>query len=769
MLRRPTVVLIAVGLVFVSSVRAQDQDLREAARLDEQRKCSEAERYYDKALAKGPPSSALLNNLGNHYLTCGQPDRARHYFSMLLRINASHLNANAQMARMEMDGKHWSQALKYLGTINHPDPEIRMMRAEASHGAGDEPAALTILDGIEREANGDPRILFMLAVTLARIGQYDRSEAAFNAVLLKHPENSDVLFNLGRAAARAKHYDRAQRALEAAVNLRPEDVDSLFELALVHAARADYSRAVYLLAQARQRAPGRADILLALARAAEDAGYYGDSALAYDELLRLKSDDDTVRRDRARVYGYTGRNLEEALKELAWYVQKHPGDPVGYFDLAQLSWTTDPEKALKQLSTALLLDPQRVPVLYARAWLLHRLGRMAESVLDLQAAVRNDPKNLRALDQLGLSYLSLDKPSEAEKILRTALAISPQEPEVLLHLGRALMALNREEEAQHFLGEFQKVRRPKARDPRREPGMIELATLSSSERARREIERLQHDARTHPGDPELQSQLASLLLAEGRVEDAKIEFLELLTLNGDTRIWEQAGTNLLRAQQYELARKFLQRAADTPGARLGSAIAQFFTGGPEVALEEIEKIPEGERAGDYFLLKARILDAAGRRAEAEEALQQGLRASTSRPEIAEQATLLLLQYHREREALALLGQAVRNNPDSADLLLIHAIVLSLSGRSSDAEQRLKQIEARWPEWSRPYLVEGLTLERDKRSGEARQRFQTAVALDSQDLFSRCGLTRVTVSAKPAPECACFGDLYHLLFPSCGQP
>ena len=54
------------------------------------------------------------------------------------------------------------------------------------------------------------------------------------------------------------------------------------------------------LAQARQLSPKRTDVLLALGRASEDAGFYGDSVMAYDEYLQIRPDEDTVRRDRAR-------------------------------------------------------------------------------------------------------------------------------------------------------------------------------------------------------------------------------------------------------------------------------------------------------------------------------------------------------------------------------------------------------------------------------------------------------------------------------------
>ena len=367
---------------------------------------------------------------------------------------------------------------------------------------------------------------------------------------------------------------------------------------------------------------------------------------------------------------------------------------------------------------------------------------------------------MRALDQLGLAYLSLDQPAEAEKVLRQALAIAPQDPEVLMHLGRALMALDREQEAQPFLDQFQKLRPQRVRDPRREPGMIELATMSAGERTRREIERLRHDARSHPSDPELQLSLARLLLTDGRADEAAAAYRELLTRNADSRIWQQAGKSLLRAGQYDLAREFLRRAADErPAARLDLAIALFFTGGPQQALQVIDKVPEEQQAGDYLLMRARILDAAGQVAEAEQLLREGLRQSASRPDVAQQTAVLLLRHGRQTEALDLLGQAARANPDSSELLLAQAIVLGLVGRTSGAEELLKQIESRWPEWDRAYLVHALLLE-NSRPAEARQKFQTAAALGS-----RCARTRLGQGG-PDAHCECAASLQGLLMPEC---
>jgi tetratricopeptide (TPR) repeat protein len=761
--------IFAVLLTAGSGVGAQDP-LREATRLDAEGKCQEAERYYLQALAASPSSATVLNNAGNHYLVCGQPERAQSYFERLLEINPAHSNANLQLARIATDRKQGVKALQYLARVTDSTPPVLLLRAEASHWAGKRSAAVTLLDGLEKAANGDARVFFTMGIACARMGLYDRAEAAFQAVLVKHPSDFSVLFNLGRAAALAKHYDRAQSALEAAVKVRPGDADALVELGRMHAARQDYSRAVYVLAQARQRAPARPDVLLALAQAAENAGFYGDSALAYDEYVRLQPGDDTARRDRARVCALTGSRLEEGLKELAGYLKRHADDPIAYFYLAQFSWEADPEKALDQLSSAVRLNPKFAAARFGRAWLLNRLGRTSEALADYQVAARLSGRNVRALDQLGLAYLTLDRPAEAEKTLREALAVSPRDPEVLMHLGRALMALGREADAQIYLEAFRKVGPGMTRDPRKEPGMIELATLSQSERVERQIGRLRKDARDHPNDPELQLALASLLLADGETEEAIAEFRELLTRNADARIWEAAGRSLVRAGQYALAKDFLERAtAAKPAARLDLAIAVRFADGPRAALAALGESPGRNNAGDYLLLKAWILDAAGQPAQADEALREGLRYSTSRPEVARQAALLLLRRDRTTEVLEVIGRGLKSAPDDADLLLARAIALGLMGQIAGAEKTLTEIASRWPEWDRPYLVHGLVLERAGKRDEARQKLRTAQALGSRDPSVNCALARLAAAPAPDAQCACLAGLRQLVFPGCDKP
>jgi tetratricopeptide (TPR) repeat protein len=475
-------------------------------------------------------------------------------------------------------------------------------------------------------------------------------------------------------------------------------------------------QAFYHLARARQRNPANAEILLLLARAAEDAGYYDDAATAYDDYLRLRPGDDSGRRDRARVCGQTESRRDEARQELTWYLAKHPDDPLGHYAYALVFWWAEPEKALLHLTEAARLDPASASIRFSRAWMLQRVGRMAESLPDLEAANRRAPGNVRILDLIGLAHLSLERPIEAEKAFRQALANTPDDPEVVMHMGRALMAQGREQEAQQFLDKYRKIRPQELPGLRKRIGMIDLATLPAAEQRAREIDRYRKEASQHPDRPDYQLHLASLLLADNQKEAALREFKHLLEFNASSTVCEQAGEVLLSAGEYGLARKFLQRAVeDRPAARVNLAIAVFHERGPEAALEVLHNRQSSEPTGDELLLEANLLELSGRPGEAVKVLNQGLTHASTQPRVVQTAVSSLVRLRRPEEALQLLEQAIRVNPQDSSLPLSKGIVLSVMGQWTAAEKTFREVELRWPEWWKAYLAHGLLLEQLNRA------------------------------------------------------
>jgi Tfp pilus assembly protein PilF len=73
--------------------------------LDKQKKYTESDEIYQRAIKLPQPSPALLNNYGNHLLATGKPTEARGVFLKVLALNPSHVNAHVQLARISFREK----------------------------------------------------------------------------------------------------------------------------------------------------------------------------------------------------------------------------------------------------------------------------------------------------------------------------------------------------------------------------------------------------------------------------------------------------------------------------------------------------------------------------------------------------------------------------------------------------------------------------------------------------------------------------------------
>ncbi|MFN7939945.1 MAG: tetratricopeptide repeat protein [Bryobacteraceae bacterium] len=596
-------------LLFSACAAAQQMtDLREAARLDQAGKCTESEPIYQRALSQPNAAGPVLWN-----------NAGIHYL----------LCRQPDKARV-----YFEQVTKAVPAHLHANLQLARMEVES--------------------------------------GAFAAAEVRLSKLLPGNPRDFDLLLLLGTAAARAGHVARAKQVLESALSLRADDVTAMVEAGLANAASGDYPRAVFLLARAQARAPSQPAIALALARAAEDAGYYGDAAVAYDRYLAVSPRNTEAYRDRARVYALSGR--AQGVDELRRYTMAHPSDALGHFYLAQVVWKEDGDGALRELAEALRIDPRLAAAHSARAWLLHRLGRSEEALEHLRLAVSIRPEDFRALDQLGVVLLSLDRAKEAEPFLRKAAGLAPRDPAVALHLGRTLLELGNENEGRTWLEAHEKLRQGRQRDPRRDSGMIDLAVMDPAGRRARELERFRTMAASRPDDPLLQLHLAGLLLDDGQTDAAVLAYKSLEAMNGDAAIWVQAAGRLHEAGRSDVARSFYVRAGLPPDplqAALQLALAARYD-------ESLE-----------LLRKARIEGAEGR--------------------------------------------------------LLETIVVSLRGDSQSALERLRSIEAQWPDWGRARIVHALLLKEQKRPKEAAAQLRQAAALGAREDITRCATLREWVS------------------------
>ncbi|MBZ5564999.1 MAG: tetratricopeptide repeat protein [Acidobacteriia bacterium] len=727
-----------------SVLRAHPDDLSAlslmAVILDSQRKYSEAEEFYRRALQIAPGSTALLNNLGNHYLATGNLKKAEESFRRVVAIDPHQVNANLQLADMSVQRKDGAEALACLSRLAataQGQPVAQLLKAQALVLMGKCKSAMPVLSALEEKTAQDPDFSFSIGLGYAQCQQYDRAEKSFSEALRADPSNFDVLYNLGVAARRAGHLERAQQVFEAALRSRPEDVDALYASGDLLIATKDFLTASAVLYRAARLAPDRADVLLLLAHATEELGYYEDTASTLEKYLKLRPADEVARRELGFSLILEGR-FEEGLPKLRQFVLRHPQDARGQYELGVGEATDSPGKALAHLDEALKLNPTMAEARFTRAALNFRNNRLDQSLADFEALRKIDPNNPRILDWQAQIYLRRDQPQEAAMLLQQAFKLAPRDRAILIHYSEALQKLGRTKERKAVLAAF-KTASANGAQPRPRSGLINFLALSPEQQDANYLESLQAAVNANPNDVALKARLAETLLDQGERKRAAAVFREVLAAGADTTTLADCGKALLEHEQYSLAAEFLQKA---PNANLDLAIAVFHSVSPEAGLAELDEIPADQRAGDYFILRAQILDSMGKTAEAADSLNRGIGAAPRRADMYFEAAKFLIQHGQFKQAAALLEDATRLIPDAPNLWLARAIALELpvahgrshadEVRSEEAMKVLAQIESRWPAWDLPYLVNGMILQNELKSREAKQMLDLAIALGCRE-------------------------------------
>jgi len=721
--------------------------------LDAQKRYAEAEGFYKRALAVNPRSASALNNLGNHYLQRGDAAKARATYLRVLAIEPRHPNANLQLAQLSVADRQGAAALKYLARLPADEqaaPSVQILRAQALRAAHREDEGAEILAKLEITAGEDPRLSYSLGMIYADWKRYKDAERAFTRALEAAPTNFDILYNLGLAALRAGNFERAKEVLGIALKQRPDDVDLIQTLARAHAETGQQDQAIVLLVQAEKLAPERPDIHMFMAHMAEELGFFGDAAIAYDKYYKLRPHEDSIRRERGFALARSAK-IAEGLRDLRWYTEKHPEDARGWYELGVVETVEHREKALESFNKALTLDPKLHAARFSRGMVYLQAGKPAEALEDLKNVLAHDPKDFHALDGLGQALLQLNRAEEALEPLRQAVELSPREPRFLMHYGRALQRAGRRKEAEEIFARF-KLLGPEESRRRAYGGLLEYLKMPPAEQRAQFLRNLRASITTRPTDPTLQVRLGKAMLQEGNTTEAQEAFQKVLELTNDPRLLADSANMLLNAEQYPLAKEFLRRLAtarpESAEIQLDLAITVFHTEGPEPGLRELDKIPPHRRDGNYFLLRAQILDAQGKREEAIQALNRALQTEPTRPDLYFQAALFLIKHRDYNEAKRLLEHALGTIPDSPELMLVHAINLELLQLPEESQAVLDKLQARWPEWYLPYLINGIMLEIRFRSAQARSLLETAVALGAQDPAAYYYLSTAITHATP---------------------
>ena len=399
----------------------------------------------------------------------------------------------------------------------------------------------------------------------------------------------------------------------------------------------------------------------------------------------------------------------------------------------------------------------------------------------LERLLAQHPKDLKALNLLGIALIGADRRDEANARFRAALAIDPRFQPARKNLAINEFQAGRLDEAQRHLEEVIKDA------PDDEVAQLHLGEIHFERKRRGDA--LSHYERARARvtqNPRWMLHYAICLIDGGRIADA-VAVLDRLPANDAAGRFE-AGVALGEARAFAEAARFFgsARASASPiastiagagagagtGAAAGAA-ADAAAGSPKAydagynqtlmlieagdaaaAIRVAEEMfAQGAKAAELHNLAARAYAKAGRIKEAYDALRE---ASRLEPAVAEHyidLAMLCLEHENYDLGLEIVDVGLKHRPDSSMLYLQRGVVLAMKGSIEQAEKEFERASRAAPDDPAPYVALAMTWMLKNETAKAVEvlRARTRTGSPRAVLFYALGMALLRSGAAPDDE------------------
>lgn len=337
------------------------------------------------------------------------------------------------------------------------EPRVALLNASLMFQAGKTEDALGALRAVEPRTVDDPELRNAVAIAYDAMGDARSAERVLAvgpqnvqtwgmraSLLAKQKDDAALLALYTDLSKQATKPDPAQRLL----------LGKIAEYLKRHAEAVDWYLSV----------PGGAERAEARLRAASAQYELGQADKAFAGVHAIQSDasiDDEARRDAYLLEAelrQRGDDLPGELDALARGLAAYPDENALLYARA-LAWERrdDVPRAEADLRKILVTDPENVAALNALGYTLaDRTTRYQEALELIDRARVAEPDNAAIVDSYGWVLYRLGRNEEALVQLRRAWTLA-KDPEIAAHVGEVLWVLGRKDEARRFFDEARKL------------------------------------------------------------------------------------------------------------------------------------------------------------------------------------------------------------------------------------------------------------------------------------------------------------------------
>ena len=284
------------------------------------------------------------------------------------------------------------QAIEYLAHIigdnPHPEPDARMELALMYMLTGRDEDALSQVNQVLLEQAGRIDALRLMAIINFRLEHLDAAWDDFQDLLATGQYRMDALYYLARIADYREEYERAVRFYREVRSGTNTIFSQRRASALLAHKLENIEAAFQLLDDFGRSSPNKAvDMVLAKAQLMASLGRHDEALEYYDKATEYRPDNEGMALGRAELLLHLNR-LDDALLEYRRAVKQWPKSALSLNALGYTlaDRTEEYAEAEKLIRKALKYDPDSPAIIDSFGWVLFKLGRHEEALVQLQRA-----------------------------------------------------------------------------------------------------------------------------------------------------------------------------------------------------------------------------------------------------------------------------------------------------------------------------------------------------------------------------------------------
>ncbi len=363
-------------------------------------------------------------------LQAGDPEHAKVRASRAMELDPSYVRPQLLFARALMFEGKTEKAIEYLahliGDSPNPDADARMELALMYMLTGRDDDALSQVNQVLLEQGGRVDALRLMAIINFRAERLDAAWDDFEDLLATGQYRMDALYYLARIADYREQYERAvhlyrevqfgvnvmfsQRRASALLAHQLDDEEGAFEL-LDSFAEASPNNAVDVVAL-------KAQLLISLER-------FDEGLALYEKAITYRPDNQSLVLGHAELLLQVGR-LDEAITEYRAAVKRWPDssmalNALGYTLADRTDQYVEAEKLIRK---ALAMNPQSPAIIDSLGWILYKLGKHEEGLVELRRAYES-LDDAEVASHIVEVLAELERHDEALELLQSADKLDP--------------------------------------------------------------------------------------------------------------------------------------------------------------------------------------------------------------------------------------------------------------------------------------------------------------------------------------------------------